>query len=414
MTATLTAGTYQGKTAEQWRAEGRRDIEAERESFERCDTDGFMSQWAHQIGARENEYKAQLAERGAWTEVCALFDLDGNLIDALHGWGQYGEYFMILDADGNKDATRGRNGFFSPSQARSEATARRNNAAKGFYVGTAKVPAVVDIRGGSITSVTAGIFPAEKTITAANIIEIVDNGHDTPEAAPAPAEQEAPMPQTENTPEDLDARMSSDGEVMLFGDDEDATGLDAPFTPTTTYAEAEEQSTADAPAEPAVLTVDIPGAFTEWFEGSGVMQDTDDKLDDPSRALRQAYNNARTIKRGRSFTVRLSTTDPYALWVLAEYADTVVQGGADADYTPSEIRAARAVIERVQAALQPVYDALYPVGAQVAVEALDIVGTVDRVTVDLANNRVVIGVKGSDGSYHRFGDGLVTLQPAEA
>lgn len=162
----IETGTYQGKTADEWRAMSRESYRAKEDSWDRSDTDGFMSQWASGITGLENEYKAQLAERGAWVEVSALFDLDGNLIEAQHGWSDFGEYYRIL-ATGK---------FVNPSQARNPETARKNNAKKGFYEGTVKVAAVVDIRGGSITSVNAGIFPVSNKVTAESVIEIVDNG----------------------------------------------------------------------------------------------------------------------------------------------------------------------------------------------------------------------------------------------
>jgi hypothetical protein len=52
------------------------------ESWERSDTDGFVSQWASGVTAREYELKAQIAENGGRAEFPALFDLDGNLVAA--------------------------------------------------------------------------------------------------------------------------------------------------------------------------------------------------------------------------------------------------------------------------------------------------------------------------------------------
>lgn len=177
MTTTTAAqtGTFEGKTAAEWRALSVRSHEARNESWDRCDTDGFLSQWAHGLTATENEYRAQLAETDGKCDVQAAFDLDGNLLRALHGWSDYGEYFMIKDADGNKIE------FFSPSQARSETTARRNNAKKGYYVGTVRVPATVKIMGGGTglagaANCYAMIVPASKEIIPSADVEIVDNG----------------------------------------------------------------------------------------------------------------------------------------------------------------------------------------------------------------------------------------------
>lgn len=177
---TTETGTYQGKTAAQWRAAAAEELRRREESWERSDTDGFVTQWVHGMSASEYSLKAQLAEQNSMTEVSALFDLEGNLLHTLHGWGQFGEYFMILDEDGNKDTTQGRNGFFSPSQARSEVTKRKNNAAKGFYVGAVKVPAKVDIvaSGTGLSAAAtayATILPTSKVIDPATA-EVVDNG----------------------------------------------------------------------------------------------------------------------------------------------------------------------------------------------------------------------------------------------
>jgi hypothetical protein len=173
---TTATGTYEGKTAERWREEAKNAHQRSKASWEHSDSDGFLSQWATDIAAREYELKAQLAENGAYTETYAVFDLDGNLIDAVYVEGDYGWSWMLLDADGRRDRSKGKNGFFAPSAAQKDTVRTANNAKKGFYEGTVKVPAVVDTRGGSITSVAAGIFPAQREITAASVTEIVDNG----------------------------------------------------------------------------------------------------------------------------------------------------------------------------------------------------------------------------------------------
>jgi hypothetical protein len=123
----------------------------------------------------ENELKAQLAETDGTTEIQGLFDLDGNLIPSVHGWGQYGEYWMLLDANGDKT------GFFNPSQARNEATARRNNARKGFYVGSVRVEGMTKIVGGGTglagaASCYPAIVPVHRAITSETVVEVIDNG----------------------------------------------------------------------------------------------------------------------------------------------------------------------------------------------------------------------------------------------
>jgi hypothetical protein len=68
--------TYEGRTAEEWRAESARHSDQARESFDRCDTDGFLSQWASSITARLCEVKAEVAERGGVWSFVALMEGD--------------------------------------------------------------------------------------------------------------------------------------------------------------------------------------------------------------------------------------------------------------------------------------------------------------------------------------------------
>lgn len=188
-TATLTeAGTYKGKTAAEWRAEAKTFYQAREESWERSDSDGFVSQWASGLTAQQYSESARLAEANGITEYVALFDLNGELIPTLRGYGDYGVYFTILDND-----ERGCKRFFNPSKAKNPETARKNNAAKGFYVGTVKMAGKVEILGGGKGlggAANCYVLTVPQTrndngtviITAEHVIEIVDNGQ---EATPA-------------------------------------------------------------------------------------------------------------------------------------------------------------------------------------------------------------------------------------
>lgn len=53
---------------------------ARQESYERSDTDGFVSQWASGLTAQKHRLQAELAESGGKTEASALFDTNGNII----------------------------------------------------------------------------------------------------------------------------------------------------------------------------------------------------------------------------------------------------------------------------------------------------------------------------------------------
>jgi hypothetical protein len=75
---------------------------ASSDSFDRCDTDGFLSQWASDQTGRIYQAAADLAENGWVAEEVALFDLDGNLLDARIVTSQYGSSWMITAADGSR------------------------------------------------------------------------------------------------------------------------------------------------------------------------------------------------------------------------------------------------------------------------------------------------------------------------
>lgn len=149
--------------------------EAARESYERCDTDGALTQWAHGINAQKQHLAAQIAEQGGMWDFPALFDLDGNLVPAKEIKTCYGWAWMLLDENGRclRDEN-GRGQFFGDSQARSEKVRRRNDAKKGFYVGRVRVPAKAELRGGNICTVMAIPVRCDDGFSADALI--VDNG----------------------------------------------------------------------------------------------------------------------------------------------------------------------------------------------------------------------------------------------
>lgn len=64
------------KTADEYRAEAAAHEAAREESFQRCDTDGFLTQWAHGKTAELARAKAKLAEAGGTSEFPGLFRRD--------------------------------------------------------------------------------------------------------------------------------------------------------------------------------------------------------------------------------------------------------------------------------------------------------------------------------------------------
>lgn len=149
------------------------------ESWERSDTDGFVSQWASNITADELIMKAELIEAGGVYERSVLFDLEGNLVLAKEVETQFGWSWGIMDPDN----PRGRFlGWFNPSKARNEETARRNNARKGYYVGRAMIKGYVKIYASGTglsgaASARPGYAPWIDDETGTYVVtEIIDNG----------------------------------------------------------------------------------------------------------------------------------------------------------------------------------------------------------------------------------------------
>lgn len=88
------------KTAEQLRQEAAAHDQDAADSFERCDTDGFVSQWASGITAREKRLQADIVENGGLAEFMGLFDLDtGARVRAKVIDGKYGLCWAFCDAD---------------------------------------------------------------------------------------------------------------------------------------------------------------------------------------------------------------------------------------------------------------------------------------------------------------------------
>lgn len=67
------------------------------DSFARCDTDGFVTQWAHGINGQLERAKAVIAERGGVQEFPALLDADGERVPAILIPTRYGECWAICE-----------------------------------------------------------------------------------------------------------------------------------------------------------------------------------------------------------------------------------------------------------------------------------------------------------------------------
>lgn len=128
-------------TAQEHREAANASRKRQAESFERSDTDGFLSQWASDLTAREHEAWASLLEDDGMIVTQALFDLDGNVASTHSAYGQYGRYWVLNDSAAERYGKR----FFSPSNAQNPEREWKNNRAKGFTLGLISVEGYVDI-----------------------------------------------------------------------------------------------------------------------------------------------------------------------------------------------------------------------------------------------------------------------------
>lgn len=133
------------KTAADYKAEAARHIDAEAESFARCDTDGFLSQWAHGINGRLAETRAELVAAGEKAEFPGLFrKADGarvraKLIEVADRFKGYGTRLVwaFADADGN---------FTGRFLSHSGGGPRSAIAREGFEVKPETAPAWADLK----------------------------------------------------------------------------------------------------------------------------------------------------------------------------------------------------------------------------------------------------------------------------
>ena len=85
------------KTGDEYRAEAEEHERRKQESWDRSDTDGFLSQWASDLGAQEARMNAQIADRGGVWDFPILQDSDGNKVAAKLIRGRYGMCWALMD-----------------------------------------------------------------------------------------------------------------------------------------------------------------------------------------------------------------------------------------------------------------------------------------------------------------------------
>jgi hypothetical protein len=157
--------------AEALRQEAQQHEQNASDSFERCDTDGFLSQWASGVMAQKKRLEADLVEAGGVWTFPALFDLDGKrqpakLIDGKYGtcWafcneagnftGEFVNFIGCAPWEGNYDSNP--KGY--KAALRGYQTKIRNLANRGYREGEEQAPAKVITVGRSVTSVQAIII----------------------------------------------------------------------------------------------------------------------------------------------------------------------------------------------------------------------------------------------------------------
>ena len=113
------------KTADEWDQMATERFRREQDSWERSDTDGFLSQGASVAMASLYRLCAEIARDGGTRTFEALADLDGNLLDAREVQTRYGYAWLITNPDGST-------AWFNPSTARNGERRRAANARKGY------------------------------------------------------------------------------------------------------------------------------------------------------------------------------------------------------------------------------------------------------------------------------------------
>lgn len=76
------------------------------DSFDRCDTDGFLSQYSHQLHYQLYMAQAQIAEDGGLSPARRLFVKAGPEVEAKLIDGQYGPCWLLSDAEAEKYGRR--------------------------------------------------------------------------------------------------------------------------------------------------------------------------------------------------------------------------------------------------------------------------------------------------------------------
>jgi len=99
------------ETAQQHRDAAAKLFQRANDSFERCDTDGFLSQRASQQTAREHLIQAEIIENGGVEEFVGLYEGDRRVKARFGSSTHYGHvsfYWLLHDDEADLIARRGK------------------------------------------------------------------------------------------------------------------------------------------------------------------------------------------------------------------------------------------------------------------------------------------------------------------
>lgn len=129
---------YEPESPEALRESAAADEAEAAASFERCDTDGFLSQWASGMTARLKRLEADIRERGGVAEFPALFR-DGALVPAVIIETKYGAKWGVFASAADANG-RGRVVEWVP-------VGPKAYAKRGYTIGLVERPAKASVLG---------------------------------------------------------------------------------------------------------------------------------------------------------------------------------------------------------------------------------------------------------------------------
>lgn len=139
-----TATAEQLASAETNRAAASAATKRVEESWDRSDTDGFVTQWAGDLTSRKYTAQAAIDANGGVATFVGLFDADGNRVAAKQLHGEYGSYWALVD-----ETDRFTGVFVNRTRAEvgTKPSARSKMGQLGFYEDWETAPAKAVIQG---------------------------------------------------------------------------------------------------------------------------------------------------------------------------------------------------------------------------------------------------------------------------